>query len=141
MNEQEQRYWVLWIAKRYYGLWYTWGGDDPSGFDCSGLVVEALKSVGSLPRSGDWTASDLWYRYPVGPANPKAGDLVFWDNLKPVKKIVHVEICLNDDLSIGASGGGSFVKTKADAEKHNAFIKIRPMHSRLGLRGFKNPYL
>jgi len=28
---------------------YLWGGDDPlAGFDCSGFVIEILKSVGIL---------------------------------------------------------------------------------------------
>jgi len=26
------------------------------GFDCSGLVIEGLRSAGLLPRTGDWTA-------------------------------------------------------------------------------------
>jgi cell wall-associated NlpC family hydrolase len=141
MNEQEKRDWVLWLAKQYYGLWYKWGGDDPAGFDCSGLVIECLKSIGILPRQGDWTAQDLWYRFPISPANPKPGDLVFYNNAKTVKKIIHVEICLNDELSIGASGGGKFIKTEQDAKKYNAFIKVRPFGSRDKLRGFKNPYL
>src|SRR5262245_24009514 len=39
---------------------YAWGGDDSiTGFDCSGLVIEGLRSVGLLARDGDWTAADL----------------------------------------------------------------------------------
>ena len=51
-------------AWRYLGKPYIWGGDDPvGGFDCSGLVVELFKSVGKLPRQGDWTAHDLWLKF------------------------------------------------------------------------------
>ena len=32
---------VLWAN---WGKWYTWGGDDPGSFDCSGLVIEYLKT-------------------------------------------------------------------------------------------------
>ncbi|MFC1535727.1 NlpC/P60 family protein, partial [Candidatus Neomarinimicrobiota bacterium] len=42
------------IAFHFVGLPYLWGGDDAvAGYDCSGLVIEILKSVGLLQRSGD----------------------------------------------------------------------------------------
>ena len=47
------------VAWHYLGTPYIWGGDDFSGFDCSGFVIEILKSVGILPRDGDWTAAML----------------------------------------------------------------------------------
>ena len=140
MRNEAKRDMVLKIAFSYLGKPYIWGGDDFSGFDCSGFVIECLKSIGSLPRKGDWTAAALYHKFPIKPANGKAGDLVFWANTEG-GRIIHVEICVNDDLSIGASGGGSTTKTEADAIRQNAFIKIRPMASRKYLRGFCNPYV
>ena len=46
-------------ALSYRGTPYVWGGDDPSGFDCSGFVLECLKSVGLLPERADLTADRL----------------------------------------------------------------------------------
>ena len=140
MRQQYKRDMALKIAWKFYGTYYTWGGDDPSGFDCSGLIVECLKSVDCLPRSGDWTAASLWHRFPIKPANGKAGDLVFWSNV-PNGRIIHIEMCISEELSIGASGGGSRTKTRQDAIRHNAFIKVRPFDSRKNLFGFADPYV
>jgi len=139
MRNEAKRDLVLKIAFSYLGTFYSWGGDSPSGFDCSGFVIECLKSVGVLPRKGDWTAAALYHRFPIKPANGKAGDLVFWANTTG-GKIIHVEIMINDELAIGASGGGSKTLTRQDAIRHNAFIKIRPIDSRKHIAGFCNPY-
>lgn len=139
MNETQKRQIVLDVAWRNWGKFYTWGGDDPSAFDCSGLVIECLKSVGVLSRGGDWTAAQLWKMFSENQVViPDSGDLVFWENSN--HKVVHVEIVLNRELSLGASGGGSFVRTVDDAIKYNAFVKIRPITSRTGVRGYVNPY-
>ena len=38
-------------AKKYLGVPYVWGGTDPSGFDCSGLVQHVFKDLGvAVPR-------------------------------------------------------------------------------------------
>ena len=145
ITERIARKMVQRIAMSYLGTFYTWGGDDPSGFDCSGLVIECLKSVGMLPRSGDWTADALSKRFPlsvtVNPnmGNPNPGDLVMWYN-KAGTRIIHVEIYIGNGLSIGASGGGSKTKTITNAIKHNAFIKIRPVASRGGKILYCDPY-
>jgi len=141
MTEEEKREWFLYCALRFYGKFYTWGGDDPSGFDCSGLTNECGKTVGILPRKGDWPARGLYAKWKNNEVTiPKAGDIVFWEN-KAKNDIVHVEIIINDELSIGASGGGSRTKTRQDAIKDNAFIKIRPFRTRPYLKGFFNPYI
>jgi len=126
-------------AWSWLGTWYTWGGDDPSGFDCSGLVVECGKALGLLPRGGDWTADGLlrrWKRRIV--SEPSEGCLVFWVGVEG--RAEHVEICYNSRFSIGASGGGRFVRSRDDAILHNAFIKLRPIESRSGRRIYVDPF-
>lgn len=126
----------------FVGLFYKWGGDDPSGFDCSGLVVEILKSVGILSRRGDWTAHDLYNhfeKYKV--ETPEAGCLAFWFDGRG-KRVIHVEFCIDEYRTIGASGGGSSTFDLDSAIRHNAFIKIRPInYNRAGELVFINPFL
>jgi cell wall-associated NlpC family hydrolase len=128
------------VAWKMWGLPYKWGGDDPmASFDCSGMIVEILKSVGILPRSGDWTAQGLWNLFKSHQVDPPyEGCLVFWKD--DHDKVIHVELCLDDKLSIGASGGGINTVTKQDAIDQNAYIKIRPFRSRSFLKGFLDPF-
>ena len=128
------------VAWTFLGKPYLWGGDDPSGFDCSGFCIEILKSVGLLPRKGDWTAAGLAQHFEEKKVtSPYEGCLVFWASGSS-GKIIHVEYCLNDVISIGASGGGSKTQTVQDAIKQNAYIKIRPFRTRGGLWGFVDPF-
>lgn len=132
----EKRELMLDLAMRWLGKPYLWGGDDPmAGFDCSGLVVEVLKSVGALPREGDWTAEQLRQRFPKT-SIPERGRLVFWGETVAT----HVELLLDGELSIGASGGGSKTLTLEDAIRQNAYIKVRPWASRPGVLGFADPF-
>lgn len=115
---------------------YSWGGDDPvKGFDCSGGVIEILKSVCRLPRKFDCRAKDLYVLFPKV-KTPRAGCLVFYGT----EEIEHVEFCINRWLAIGASGGGSKVKTREDAIKYNAFIKLRSIKRKRRIIGYVDPF-
>ena len=132
---------ALRIAFQYMGTPYRWGGDDPmAGFDCSGFVIEILKSVGLLPRNGDWTAHGLGECFSgCGVPSPERGCLVFWKDGSG--RFIHVDMCISRELSIGASGGRSNTKTQTDAVDQNAFIKIRPIRSRPNVGAFADPFI
>ncbi len=114
-------------AKSWVGTPYIWGGDDASGWDCSGLVQECLASVGMDPK-GDQTAQGL-YEYFLSRGRPKiqaAGALAFYG--KP--KVIHVALFIDEWRVIEAGGGGSTTKTPTDAAKQNAYVRIRPWNHR-----------
>ena len=135
------------LAWHWVGLWYTWGGDDPIlGFDCSGFIIEILKSVGLIPRRMDLSADGIYRHFrDLGVATSKPGPcrLAFWKD-QGAAKIRHVEFCISDRYTIGASGGGKKVNTKEDAIKYNAFIKVRPINTHVGQGNslmFVDPFL
>ena len=118
---------VVYLQK-WIGHFYLWGGDDPSGFDCSGLILEVLKSVGLTRPNLDMTASNLYWLFnKPQKSKPGSGKLVFWFR---EAKVIHVEMMIDNSHVVGASGGGSATKTIADAVKHNAFVKMRPLNYR-----------
>jgi len=118
---------VVYLQK-WIGHFYLWGGDDPSGFDCSGLILEVLKSVDLIRPNIDMTAYDLYRCFNKNQKlQPGSGKLVFWFR---EAKVIHVEMMIDSYHTIGASGGGSATKTIQDAIKHNAFVKMRPLNYR-----------
>jgi peptidoglycan DL-endopeptidase CwlO len=68
------------IAMQYKGAPYRWGGEEPSGFDCSGFVRYVYAQVGiSLPHNA---AKQYQLGTPVTRSDLKPGDLVFFDRLR-----------------------------------------------------------
>ena len=117
--------------QKWIGHFYLWSGDDPSGFDCSGLIVEVLQSVGLLKHKSDYSADMLYNKFKDRSREQgHKGYLVFWLN-NTQEKAIHIEMMVDEHHTIGASGGGSRTKTIADAIRDNAFVKMRP----LGYRG------
>lgn len=119
---------AVWYLTRWLGIFYKWGGDDPSGWDCNGLIHEVLQAVGLEPHGFDCTAHELYLRHKDKKEDkPFPGRLIFWFKSG---KAIHVEMCFDEYLAVGASGGGSKTNTREDAIKYNAFVKMRPWNYR-----------
>jgi cell wall-associated NlpC family hydrolase len=120
------RKWFIKTALSYLGTPYFWGGDDPSGFDCSGFVIECMKSAGLLKENEDFTADGLCRLYKDRLVEkPTKGNLLF--SLNRNRIATHVAICLDDYFQIGAFGGDSKNINIQNAWSKNAFVKIRPI--------------
>ena len=125
MHRDAAREWIVRTALAYLGSPDRGGGDDPSGFDCSGLVIECLHTVGLMEQS-DASADQLYARWKSHEvAKPDKGCLVFW--LKSTGLAFHVGICLDTWHQISAGGGDHGTKTETDAWSRNAYVKIRPI--------------
>ena len=74
----QRRYGAMRFALSKKGGWYLWGGNGPSNYDCSGLVVAAYKHVGIyLPRTtGGMFGSSKLIRIPRSQA--RWGNVVMW---------------------------------------------------------------
>lgn len=65
-------------AEHQRGKWYCWGGDGPSCYDCSGLVMAAYRHAGiDLPHS-TYAMLDSGLLKRVSKADRRPGDLAFY---------------------------------------------------------------
>ena len=100
------------------GTAYRFGGADPRGFDCSGLVQYSYAQAGiRLPRT-----SQAIYRAsrPVKRGEMRAGDLVFFKISS--QKITHVGIYADRNRFIHAPSSG---KSVSYASLKNPYWKKR----------------
>uniref|UniRef100_UPI00355C9ED1 Hub-Hydrolase (CD1368) n=1 Tax=Clostridioides difficile TaxID=1496 RepID=UPI00355C9ED1 len=94
---------VISEAKKHLGKPYKWGGNGPSSFDCSGLMVYCFKKVNvSLPRTSNQQSKK---GKKVEQKNLQAGDLVFFHN--PVS---HVGLYIGNGEFLHAPQKGDVVK-------------------------------
>lgn len=102
------------IANQQMGKPYVWGGTDPAGFDCSGLVQYAYGKAGiELPRTAD---QQYQATTPVKADQAQAGDLVFFsatDPQHPDETISHVGIYLGGGKMLNAPTEGSPVQVQS----------------------------
>jgi cell wall-associated NlpC family hydrolase len=94
------------IAEQFLGVPYRWGGADPTGFDCSGLVMYAYAQMGVfLPH---YAASQFETGTPVDVSELQPGDLVFFEPRSDGPG--HVALFVAGDEIIEAPHTGDVVK-------------------------------
>ncbi|MEM7610181.1 MAG: C40 family peptidase [Pseudomonadota bacterium] len=96
------------IAQQQLGVPYQYGGADPRGFDCSGLVHYAYAEAGMhVPR----TTGALWREVTIVDRDqPQPGDILFFNfDGKPS----HVGIYLGDQYFVHAPSTGRHVTTES----------------------------
>lgn len=108
------------VAMQFLGTPYVWGGESPSGFDCSGLTKYAYAQVGvglSHFTGSQWNEG---VRVPADQLLP--GDLVFY---RP--DLGHMGMYI---------GGGQYIH----APQTGDVVKISSMSSRSDYQGAVRPY-
>lgn len=74
---------------------YVWGGNGPSGYDCSGFTKAAFEAAGkTLPRTSRYQYTSA--NQIVSLSNIQVGDLVFWSNNGSSSGIYHVAIYIGN---------------------------------------------
>lgn len=126
---------LIQYAMQFVGTPYLWGGNDPSGWDCSGLVQELLAAMGMDPP-GDQTAQALydWARKYGAPDDKlQTGSLAFYGPYP--SDVKHVAMLLDNKSVIEAGGGNAKTTSPQKAWDMNAYVRVRPIRARKDLLG------
>ena len=109
---------VVAYARHQVGIAYRWGGTSPAtGFDCSGLVYAAYRSIGwKIPRSS-W--DQLRAGRAVGFARLRPGDLLFTEGGG------HVQLVVSNRTAISAPQTGERVRYVPLAQLRPEFAGAR----------------
>jgi murein DD-endopeptidase len=95
------------LAAAQLGQPYRFGGDDPDGFDCSGLVLFVHQQLGiSVPRTA---AQQRLQSAALDRTELQAGDLVFF-TMGPRLIVDHVGIYVGEGRFVHAPRAGSPVR-------------------------------
>jgi cell wall-associated NlpC family hydrolase len=102
------------VAQQYQGVPYVFGGADPSGFDCSGLVMFVYAQFGiSLPHSVSGQAASGTY---IDPAAALPGDIVILPG--------HDGIYLGNGMFIDAPDYGDVVRVRPIYDSSYQIVRI-----------------
>jgi cell wall-associated NlpC family hydrolase len=107
------------IALSFQGVPYVWGGESPSGFDCSGLATYAYRQIGkSVPH---YTYA-IWGQFPQVPYEQlQPGDLVFFRGLG------HMGIYIGGGNMVHAPQTGDVVRVTSMASRSGNYVgAVRP---------------
>lgn len=107
---------VLAVALQYLGTPYVHGGEDPSAFDCSGLVTFVYAQFGVDLVHYVPTQAAQGRVVPASEAVP--GDLVVFDDLS------HDGIYAGDGMILDAPRPGGFVDVRPIWDKAHHFVRI-----------------
>jgi peptidoglycan DL-endopeptidase CwlO len=109
---------VVAFARHQLGVPYSYGGSSrATGFDCSGLVYAAYRSIGwKIPRSS-W--DQLRAGRPVGFAGLRPGDLLFSEGGG------HVQLVVSRNAAISAPQTGERVRYVPLAQLRSGFAGAR----------------
>jgi peptidoglycan DL-endopeptidase CwlO len=109
---------VVAYARHQVGVPYSWGGASPStGFDCSGLVYAAYRSIGRAIPHSSW--AQLGMGRPVGFGQLRPGDLLFTEGGG------HVQLVVSKKAAISAPQTGERVHYVPLAQLRNQFAGAR----------------
>jgi cell wall-associated NlpC family hydrolase len=109
---------VVAYARRQVGVPYSWGGTSPNaGFDCSGLVYAAYRSIGRAIPHSSW--DQLRLGVPVGFARLRPGDLLFTEGGG------HVQLVVSNKAAISAPQTGERVRYVPLAQLRPEFAGAR----------------
>lgn len=105
---------VLRSALKCLGIPYVWGGESPTGYDCSGFVQHVYASCGiSLPRTAD-LQFNIGRVVPNGKEQP--GDLIFFETYCPGPS--HIGIFLGRHQFVHASSAAGHITISDLREAH-----------------------
>jgi len=96
---------IIQRAHNLIGVPYVYGGESPSGFDCSGFIFYLFKDhLSSWPRG---TRGQAGQGEAVAKEDLRPGDITFWATGSDPRRISHVSLYLGNDSMIHALSEGS----------------------------------
>lgn len=105
---------IVKTAQKYMGVPYVWGGDTPTGWDCSGFTQYVMRENGiNILRTA---AEQFSQGTPVDKANLQVGDMVFFTTYKPGAS--HVGFYMGDGKFIHASSAAKQVTINSLSETY-----------------------
>lgn len=109
---------VVAVAKKYQGVPYRYGGENPSGFDCSGFTAYVYAQFGvALPHSSSRQGQGQGGGAVISPADALPGDLVIMDGGG------HVGIYLGGNMMIDAPRYGEVVHIREIYNPSHWFVR------------------
>src|SRR5665648_290101 len=106
---------LLSYGARFLGVRYLWGGQTPSGFDCSGFTGYVFKHAAGITLSRT-SQQQIYNGARVGRSELRPGDLVFFHtNSSSPSSISHVGIYVGNNMMINSSNGGVSYDNMSDS--------------------------